>query len=85
MQTVRYGDNIFLKRSLDRIKDQSYMLYRLDKDILARCIFPLGNSLKKILFRKQLLKDFLFKVSKRVRIYVLLKVNTLNLSKRTVI
>ena len=52
VQTVRENNNIFLKRSLDRIKDQSYMLYRLDKEILSRCIFPLGNSLKKNIVKK---------------------------------
>ena len=47
VQTVTDGESVFLKRSLDRTKDQSYMLYRLGMDILRRCVFPLGRSLKK--------------------------------------
>lgn len=33
----------YLIRGQDRIKDQSYMLYRLDKKWLNRIIFPLGS------------------------------------------
>lgn len=33
----------YLCRAVDRKKDQSYFLYRVRKDILARTIFPLGN------------------------------------------
>ncbi|HKK83227.1 MAG TPA: tRNA 2-thiouridine(34) synthase MnmA [Atribacterota bacterium] len=36
-----------LKRGLDRKKDQSYFLYRLSKNILSKCIFPLGSLMKR--------------------------------------
>ena len=52
VRTVREGKNLFLKRSLDRTKDQSYMLYRLSQDILSRSVFPLGKSLKKDIVEK---------------------------------
>lgn len=35
-----------LKRGGDRTKDQSYFLYRLDKKILPRLLFPLGEMKK---------------------------------------
>ena len=38
---------LFIKRGVDRTKDQSYMLYRLPKEILRRCVFPLGTVYKK--------------------------------------
>jgi len=37
----------FLKKGYDKTKDQSYMLYRLPKDLLQNFIFPLGDYLKK--------------------------------------
>jgi tRNA-specific 2-thiouridylase len=37
----------FLKKAEDKTKDQSYMLYRLPKDLLPYYIFPLGTYLKK--------------------------------------
>ncbi len=40
------SDNYILKRGLDRKKDQSYFLYRLKKDVLSKCIFPLGKLQK---------------------------------------
>ncbi|MDX9799944.1 MAG: tRNA 2-thiouridine(34) synthase MnmA [Spirochaetia bacterium] len=40
------GD-IFLRRASDKTKDQSYMLYRLPQKILRRCVFPMGEILKK--------------------------------------
>ena len=52
VRTKKDGDSIFLKRALDRSKDQSYMLYRLNREILSRCIFPLGKSLKKDIVEK---------------------------------
>ncbi|MBN1799420.1 MAG: tRNA 2-thiouridine(34) synthase MnmA [Spirochaetales bacterium] len=36
----------FLKKARDKTKDQSYMLYRLPKEILPRLIFSLGGYLK---------------------------------------
>jgi len=39
--------NLLPKRAADRIKDQSYMLYRLPKEILERCVFPMGGIIKK--------------------------------------
>ncbi len=41
------GSSLFIQRGLDRVKDQSYMLYRLPREILSRCIFPVGGFLKK--------------------------------------
>jgi tRNA-uridine 2-sulfurtransferase len=35
-----------LRRATDRNKDQSYFLYDLGQDVLARCIFPLGTQTK---------------------------------------
>ena len=35
-----------LLRAVDRSKDQSYFLYRADRDILRRTVFPLGGMLK---------------------------------------
>jgi tRNA-specific 2-thiouridylase len=36
----------FLKKGVDKAKDQSYFLYRLKQKQLARLIFPLGTMLK---------------------------------------
>ena len=47
VRLVREGNSLFLKRASDRSKDQSYMLYRVEKEILSRCIFPLGEFYKK--------------------------------------
>ncbi len=35
-----------LHRALDPDKDQSYFLHRLERDVLVRCVFPLGWSAK---------------------------------------
>lgn len=46
---VRYDketDKYHLLRAIDRSKDQSYFLYDLPQDILARTIFPLGEQTK---------------------------------------
>jgi len=37
----------YLQRGLDKSKDQSYFLYRLNQKILKNTIFPLGNTIKK--------------------------------------
>lgn len=37
---------VHLRKGLDEDKDQSYMLWRLDKDSLRRVIFPLGKMRK---------------------------------------
>ncbi|MBN1493223.1 MAG: tRNA 2-thiouridine(34) synthase MnmA [Candidatus Omnitrophica bacterium] len=39
-------DTFFLKRGVDREKDQSYMLYRLDQERMSRLIMPMGSLLK---------------------------------------
>ena len=39
--------NLFIKKAVDRSKDQSYMLYRLSGEILKRCVFPMGTVYKK--------------------------------------
>ena len=38
--------NYLLKKAKDKLKDQSYFLYRLSQDQLKRVIFPLGNYTK---------------------------------------
>src|SRR5205814_8477276 len=35
-----------LRTAVDGLKDQSYMLYHLDRDRLARIVFPLGGITK---------------------------------------
>ena len=37
---------LFLKKGIDRKRDQSYFLYRLTQEQLAAAIFPLGNLTK---------------------------------------
>ncbi|NLZ27410.1 MAG: tRNA 2-thiouridine(34) synthase MnmA, partial [Firmicutes bacterium] len=39
----------YLKKGIDSGKDQSYMLYRLNQEQLAKSIFPLGGSSKEII------------------------------------
>lgn len=46
VRTEQKDDKWFIKRAVDRRKDQSYMLYRIPKEILPFCIFPLGDSWK---------------------------------------
>lgn len=36
-------DSFFLKKAADRNKDQSYVLFRLDQELLAHILFPLGD------------------------------------------
>lgn len=36
----------FIAQGVDRIKDQSYFLWRLGQDVLHRCLFPLGTRTK---------------------------------------
>ncbi|TLX78433.1 tRNA 2-thiouridine(34) synthase MnmA [Labilibacter sediminis] len=36
----------YIKKGLDSNKDQSYFLWNLSQEILSKCIFPLGKSLK---------------------------------------
>lgn len=36
----------YLVAGLDRLKDQSYFLWRLNQEILSSCIFPLGKFVK---------------------------------------
>lgn len=43
----REGHRFFLKKALDAAKDQSYFLYSLTQEELARILFPLGNLTKK--------------------------------------
>lgn len=40
------GDKYVLKKALDPAKDQSYVLYSLTQEQLARTLFPLGNLSK---------------------------------------
>ncbi len=41
-----------LRKGLDRDKDQSYMLYNLTQEQLARCLFPLGSLTKKEVYAR---------------------------------
>jgi len=43
---VRQGERPMLMRGIDRTKDQSYFLYRVRPEILARTLFPLGAMTK---------------------------------------
>ena len=61
VRTVKEGNTVFLKRSLDRTKDQSYMLYRLTQEVLSRSVFPLGKSLKKDIIEKAASEGLPFK------------------------
>ena len=40
-------DHIALKAAIDRSKDQSYFLYRVNRETLKKCVFPLGNMVNK--------------------------------------
>ena len=42
----RVGDRWALRRGADAAKDQSYVLYVLGQDVLARCRFPVGSLTK---------------------------------------
>lgn len=39
-------DNFYLKIPKDRVKDQTYFLYRIEGEKLSRILFPLGDMLK---------------------------------------
>ncbi|MGC9317374.1 MAG: tRNA 2-thiouridine(34) synthase MnmA [Armatimonadota bacterium] len=41
------GDEYHLLRGIDRAKDQSYMLYRVEQHALARLLLPLGEPTKR--------------------------------------
>lgn len=45
-RVVRARDRYRLLRGVDRNKDQSYVLWMLDQDQLARCLFPVGDMEK---------------------------------------
>jgi len=45
-RVVQGGDGPELHTAVDPAKDQSYMLYHLDRDRLAKIVFPLGNMTK---------------------------------------
>ncbi|BGI51415.1 MAG: tRNA 2-thiouridine(34) synthase MnmA [Buchnera aphidicola (Ceratovacuna japonica)] len=42
-----YNKNLFLKKGLDKKKDQSYFLYTLNKKKLKKILFPIGSMQKK--------------------------------------
>lgn len=39
----RAGEHVFLARSLNKAKDQSYVLFGIKRENLTRCLFPLGE------------------------------------------
>jgi tRNA-specific 2-thiouridylase len=41
--------NFYLKKGIDKAKDQSYFLYAIEKDILKQTLFPLGKYKKNVL------------------------------------
>ncbi len=41
-----YKNRYFISKGIDNIKDQSYFLWALDQESIARTIFPLGNMYK---------------------------------------
>ena len=47
-QVVQGGDGPELHAAADPAKDQSYMLYHLDRARLARILFPLGQTTKQV-------------------------------------
>lgn len=51
--------NFYLKKGLDKNKDQSYMLYRLKKENFNRIYFPLGDY-----FKEDVIEEF-----KKLKIY----------------
>src|SRR6056297_78493 len=46
VRTIGYEGRTLLQKGADMSKDQSYMLYHIDSDILSRCDFPLGEMNK---------------------------------------
>ncbi len=46
-QIIKINNNYFLKRAKSKKDDQTYFLYSLTDEILARTIFPLGEKSKK--------------------------------------
>ncbi len=44
---LRRDDGVYLARSLNEAKDQSYVLFGLPRDELPRCLFPLGEIAEK--------------------------------------
>ncbi len=46
VRSVERNGKTYLARAVDNSKDQSYMLYRVDPEILPCCIFPLGEYTK---------------------------------------
>lgn len=52
------ADGPLLRKARDRAKDQSYMLYRLSKDLLPAFVFPLGDMLKKEVVQRSEEFDF---------------------------
>lgn len=41
-----FNDRYYIKRGYDKLKDQSYYMWRLGQDVLERAIFPLGHYSK---------------------------------------
>lgn len=46
-KVVQENGRYFIQRGLDPAKDQSYVLWGLSQECLARTMFPIGNMLKK--------------------------------------
>ena len=46
VRTAESDGRLFLRKAADPSKDQSYMLYRIKREVLQHCIFPLGEYTK---------------------------------------
>lgn len=55
VRAVKIGGRYVLKKAVDEKKDQSYFLYRLTQEQLARTLFPLGSYTKEAV--RQMARD----------------------------
>ena len=46
VRKVKIGVDYFLKKGIDKEKDQSYFLWNLKPEVINHCLFPLGNLKK---------------------------------------
>jgi tRNA-uridine 2-sulfurtransferase len=58
VRTTQVEENTVLRKGRDAAKDQSYMLYHIDPEVLPRCEFPLGGMTKPEVVRMAVEQDF---------------------------
>lgn len=58
VRTVAVNGHTVLRKGIDHSKDQSYMLYHIDPEILPLCDFPLGGMTKPEVVRMAVEHDF---------------------------